>query len=272
MITARVARNVVLALTVCLIATTTAQGTANPGATREDSGKPTSVAVTEQVLSVARSAVGLADAGQPQVVEETAPILREDATPFLHADFLQRTPWVVIIPEFRLSLPSTPPGSADMYARTLNVYIDPKTRQVLKVLTDWPPSEPPIASEPAWEIATEQLRLTQEVYQEFAQGTPPITFLEALDIIQRDGGTPLIAKQITAVWVNWSKMGKEPTPMWVITLRGIPPIRPHRDVHPDALNHLRYVVDPVKKKWIYATTRPQPGGSPAEVPYPKKGP
>lgn len=215
-----------------------------------------------EVKRIACHALGLPEDTEAIIEEPAEKTLLTDRTPFLHDEFVRRAPVVVVFQNLKFVLPS---GISNKYVRTVRVYLDPKSGQVLKITTDWPNGETQIAPEPESQTATEQLRSKKEIYHAFPMGAPTISLLDALDVIQSDGGGSKSAKQIIARWVLWSRLGSDPKPMWVITLRGIPPVRPHRDVHPDALNHLRYVVDPEKKKWITATTSPQPINTEPEV-------
>lgn len=181
----------------------------------------------------------------------------EDKTPFLHDAIVNRPVWWATTEVFSLALSSTPDGWHDKYSRTLDVYLDPESGRLLKVSTRWPDGEKEIAPEPDAANAAWQLQGTREMYHGIPEEDPPISFLEAIDVIQRNGGNPLVAKQISGVWVVWSRMDKEPRPMWVITLRGIPPVRPH-EINLNLLNHMRYIVDPVAKKVLMRTTDPQP--------------
>lgn len=184
--------------------------------------------------------------------------LAHDTTPFLGDRLVGRELWRVRLDDWSLDLPSSPPGRRNGFIRGIDVFLDPQDGRLLKIETQWPPSEPPIAPQPSAESAARQMEGSGEVYVGFPDEPPPISFLEAVDIIQEQGANPLVAKQITGSWVLWSKMGSEPKPVWAITLRGIPSISPHRDVHIDLVNHMRWIVDPVQKKWLMASTTPQP--------------
>lgn len=180
----------------------------------------------------------------------------EDKTPFLHELIVNRPIWWVTTESFSLELSSTPAGWHDSYPRLLDVFLDPESGHLLKLATRWPDGEKEIAPEP--DAANAEWQMGAEKYLGTPDDDPPISFFEANDVIQRDGGNPLVAKQVTGVWVQWTSGSKEPRPMWVITLRGVPPMHRHGVSNPDLLNHLRYVVDPIKKRLIMAGTTPQP--------------
>ncbi|MCH8881838.1 MAG: hypothetical protein IID34_18380, partial [Planctomycetes bacterium] len=131
---------------------------------------------------------------------------------------------------------------------------------MLKIESRWPDGEPPIPPEPDAATATNQFwRSGNEVYHAFPVEPPPISFVEALDGLAKGIGNPLIAKQIKAQYVLWSKLDLEPRPMWIITLRGIPPweaAQPGVPVH--LRDHLRFIVDPETGRWVQALSTPQP--------------
>ena len=119
---------------------------------------------------------------------------------------------------------------------------------------------------PDGEAAEQQLQQLTERYAGLP-GTPPRrSLLQALDAILTGGiGDPLRARDIQALYVMHSYRGKPPSPAWVITLNGIPPL-PHKGpqgarVPVWQLNHIRNVVDANTGKPLFATTIPQPGPS-----------
>jgi hypothetical protein len=167
---------------------------------------------------------------------------------------------MIQLANWKLDLKSSPPGSSDTYSRELEVLLDPEDGTVLKILTRWPGDEPPIAPEPSADSASRQMMGSGlEKYHGFAANPPLISFIQALDILQQGGGNPLVAKQIIGQWVVWSRMDSKPKPMWIITLRGIPPVPAAFEGVPiDARNHFRYVIDPVEKRLVFGSSRPQP--------------
>ncbi|MHC4389663.1 MAG: hypothetical protein ACYSX1_13800, partial [Planctomycetota bacterium] len=133
-------------------------------------------------------------------------------------------------------------------------------------------------------IAEAQMRASQELYLGFPAVPPKLSLVDALDCIwSAVVGTPYEAKEIYAVYVMHSKMPQSPLgwqarPLWVITLRGIPPISfvgdpamiPGAEAAKDVgsvreLNHLRYGVDAVSGQVLFATTAPQPVGPDKKV-------
>lgn len=195
-----------------------------------------------------------------QPVHAKLVMLEQDNTPYLSNRLIGRPLWHVEVRNVALKLESSPPGYKDAYVRTLDVFLDPLTGQMLKVKSRWPAGVAPIAPEPSAEFAVMQmLGSDKEIYHGFPDVLPPISFLEALDAIQKGGGVPMGAKQIEGCWVVWSEFDRTPRPMWVITLRGIALIEAsYPGVPVDSRNHLRYIVDPVAKRWVNATTIPQP--------------
>lgn len=217
--------------------------------------------VREEALAIA-SAQSILGAAAPAVATATSAAaiveLTSDTTPYLGEGIVARPLWQVTIRDWS---PQVTEGPTELTCRSFDVDIllDPVNGAMLKLESRWPKDVPPIAPEATSESAERQMTATKERYHAFSEGNPTITFREALAAIRNGGGNPCSAVQFSAVWVRWSEFGKEPSSMWVITLRGIGPVGLHADDVPlDLQNHLRYVVDPVKKKWISATTTPQP--------------
>lgn len=180
--------------------------------------------------------------------------------PFLHDQIINRPVWRVTVRDFVFELESSPAGLKDMYIRILDTFVDPRTGQVLRVRTRLPEGFPTELREPSAEFATWQLfGGTKETYHGFPTDLPGMSFVDAVDAVQRGGWNPLASDQVTGEWVMWSTYDKKPRPVWVITLQGMPPFEAsYPGVPVDARNHLRIIVDPVSKSWIEAGTSPQP--------------
>lgn len=187
--------------------------------------------------------------------------LTDDHTPFLSERIVGRPLWQVVINNWKVELPSAASGFEDSFDRTFDVLVDAANGQILKIASRWPEGVPEISPEPpAWSAQEQMQRSGFEKYHGFPQDDPSLTFLEALDVVLREGvGSPFSAKQITAHYVVRSHMRSEPKPVWAITLRGIPPIHAaFPGVPEDARNHLRNIVDARTGEWISAGTSPQP--------------
>lgn len=217
----------------------------------------------EHAIATAREIIGVSDEDAPHVTARVV-TLAEDNTPFLHDSLIGRPIWKVVITKWRLHLRSVAPGETDSYERTFDIWVDPENGNLLKIVSRWPKGVPRIAPQPAAEFAEEQMENAGlERYHSFPRTKPSISFLEALDIVFKDGGlgSPLAAKQISAHYVVRSAMGAEPTPVWAITLWGIPPFKAaYPGVPVDARNHARHIVDAKTGKWLCAGTSPQPEG------------
>ena len=180
--------------------------------------------------------------------------------PFLYEKIVNRPVWRVTVREFVFELESSPAGFKDMYIRILDTFLDPRTGQVLRVRTRLPAGFPKELREPSAEFSTTQLfGGTKETYHGFPTDPPGMSFVDAVDAVQRAGWNPLASAQVTGEWVMWSTYDKKPRPVWVITLQGMPPLEAsYPGVPVDARNHLRSIVDPVSREWIQGGNSPQP--------------
>ena len=191
--------------------------------------------------------------------------LTEDNTPYLESQLIGKPLWHVVLRDFSLRLESSPRGLADKYVRTWDIYLDPVSGRLLKLRSRWPKGEAPMEREPNAELAAKQMRRAGgEIYHGFPRNAPKASFLDALDGMQRDGGNPLIAKQIVAQYVMRSTGGGDPMPVWAITLRGVPPFRSHPGMPQDARYEYRYIVDSETGKWISLSNIPRPAPSDAD--------
>ena len=121
--------------------------------------------------------------------------------------------------------------------------------------------------EPNAVSAERQLRASGEIYLGFPDVPPSINFLDALDIILKDGvGSPFSAKEIDALYVMYSRRNSKPCRAWVITLRGIPPLPvsippgASREIAEQVwgYNHIRTVINDETGKILLMTNWPQP--------------
>lgn len=212
---------------------------------------------TDDAMEKARMDLGIDGTRTRRVVAQTL-IVNEDNTPFLRSQIVDRPLWHVAVEDWASGY--IPEAHAGEVATTqpLEALFDPLNGHLLKVQTRWPPGIPIIAPEPNAESAVRQMSANSEAYLGWGPEPPTMSFIDALGAIARNGRDPWSARQISGVWVLWSILGKHPKPVWVITLRGIPPVRQHDDLSLDLLNHMRYIVDPETRTWIRATTTPQP--------------
>lgn len=190
-------------------------------------------------------------------------ILATDDTPFLSAQFIGRPVWRVEFEQGSLKLKSAVPSFPDAYLRKFIVTIDKNTGRLIRVESKSEEKIRDIHPEPSPVSAENQMRVGKEIYAGIPDVDPKIAFMDALDIVLAKGiGSPFLAREICGVYVIHSKMGSQPRPVWVITLRGLPPM-PLRGSSRDSVpvwqrNHMRNVVDALTGEFLLATSVPQP--------------
>ena len=214
----------------------------------------------DQAVARVREIFGLP--GHEDVATEAKIVLlAEDNTPFLSGQVIGRPVWHVVISDWKLQLKSAPPDAEDSYARTFDIFLGAEDGRLLKIVSRWPEGVPTIPPEPGPASYTDQMRRSgNEKYYDFPSEAPPIKFLDALDTVLRDGGNALGAEQIVGQYVVWSRMGRDPKPVWAITLRDTQPFweAAFPGVGISARNHMRHIVDAQTGKWICAGSTPQP--------------
>lgn len=192
--------------------------------------------------------------------------VKEDNTPFLNKEIISQPLWKVTTPKWRLRLASAMPGFEDQYERYFDILVDPRSGTILKITSRWPPGIPEMVPQPPADYAEAQMNSSgRERYHSFPANAPAITFLEALDVVLREGyGSPLEAKQILADCVVQSRMGGDPRTVWAITLRGIRIVRqppPSLDGSSSSgrelvVDKMRNIVDATTGEWLGASNLP----------------
>ena len=216
----------------------------------------------EQAIRQVVEVVGVPEDLLPGITAQLVTVA-EDDTPFLSQQIAGRPLWQVVINKWRLHLDSAIPGFEDRYERTFDVLVDPVNGNILKITSDWPEGIPRMAPEPsAWAAEEKMGRSGLEKYHSFPDAKPLISFLEALNVLQREGvGSPLVAKQIIGHYVVQSRMAREPKPVWAITLRGIemPWHGGPRGTPPTVLTRMRNIVHAETGEWLSASNQPALG-------------
>ena len=160
-----------------------------------------------------------------------------------------------------LQLKNVSPGFTDPYLRTLTVWLDADTAQCLGIFVTSPAEDPEMRPEPPAETAEVQLLAEKEVYRGIPPEDPKVTFLGALESILSMGvSSPFFAKEMDGVYVMESKLGSVLRPVWVVSLRGLPPRPVHRPgvfVPVWQRNHMRNVVDALTGSVLFANNSPQ---------------
>lgn len=226
---------------------------------QEPAQKPAwAVADSAAAIARARAILGLKDRDQ-NTLHAQIEIAEKDETPRLRQKVLGRPVWRITVPNWSFALDSSPPGFRDKYKRTVDVVLDAKDGFLVSVRSRWPENEPSIAPEPDAASAAEQMeRAGGEKYLEFPIALPAISFLGALDTIQRSGGAPLSSKQIVGQYVVRSTRYHKPRSIWAITFRGVPPIKPPPGLPTDAIYQRRWIVDAETGKWLSMSNIPKP--------------
>jgi len=185
--------------------------------------------------------------------------INDDKTPFLHDRINGRPIWRV--PFMNISInsrtfDSTGKGS-DL--RRFDVYLDPETGQLLKIISKYEGVDTNIAPEPPAEMAEMQLRNRGELYIDFPPEPTPINFMEALNPCNDT------SKEISASLIIFSikPLYETPRAVWAITRRGIGPWHFHPPRIPNAprvslplymRNHSRSVIDATTGACLFSTT------------------
>jgi hypothetical protein len=186
-------------------------------------------------------------------------VLADDNTPFLSHEVLGRTVWHVTISDSELGGAI---GAPDLHMVSspliLDVLIEPSAGKLIRIASRWPDNVAAIPPEPDADNVAEQFtRSGKEKYHDFPNEDPLVAFWQALNGVA-DCWDPKAA-QVVAQYVRWSRLDREPQPVWAITLRGIAPYEAaFPGVSEDARNHIRVIVDAFTGECICGSSTPQP--------------
>lgn len=213
----------------------------------------------EQSMAQARKALGLPKENT-LLMNTTLVALQHENTPYLNQELIGRPLWHVVLQNWSAEVKSTPSWLKDPYRRTLDIFLDPRTGQIVKIKSRWPEGEPPMADElSAGEAVEEMRRAGNEIYHGFPTTTPRVTFLDALDSMQRESGTcALAARQIVGRYVVWSRMGRKPKTVWAITVRGVPPRKAPPGAPQEPIYQYREIVDAETGNVLCGSNIPHP--------------
>lgn len=238
-------RRAKISLTLLLVVALTAhcQSEDIPGALR------TKDAALEAAIALAgidrSSALSASAADQVELIK-----FEDTTTPFLGELAANRTVWRVILPCAFTSSDGGEPIAGE-------VFLDSTTGTLLKIVCNTRPIRPDVDLELSAAEAEEQLRQCGEIYTGFPVADPIVGFVAAARNGPHD---PLSARQIVGQYVLLQFQNKPPTPVWVITFRGIPPLEPmggQADWIPEyQRNRIRMVINAVTGKVAYTSTIP----------------
>ena len=171
--------------------------------------------------------------------------------------------WKIEYADAVLEFKSAIPDYMDSHKRKFVVLLDEKTGQLISIVSKFDGKDPDLREQPSGIDAEEQLKAEDEFYYGLPDEDPQLPFLIALEVVLNKGmGSPFLAKEIYANYVLHSRGGSPQRTVWVITLRGLPPL-PARGAHGDEVpvwqrNHMRNVVDDKTAENLFATNSPQP--------------
>jgi hypothetical protein len=189
--------------------------------------------------------------------------VKDEPTPYIGKRYEGLAAWTVEFTDVALKFKSAMPNFADKYKRKFVVLLDEKTGQLISVTSHFDGKDPDLLELSPADSAERQLSEEDEVYHGLPAADPKLTFLDALEVVLNKGiGSPFVAKEIYGNFVLHSR-GKSPQrAVWVINLRGLPPLSAH-GAHGDSVpiwqrNHMRNVVEDQTATNLFATNSPQP--------------
>jgi hypothetical protein len=185
--------------------------------------------------------------------------VKGDVTPFLGDGNEGKSAWRVTYSGASLKFAAAP---TDAHRRTFEVMLETSSGSLLFITStsDGPPAAN-MRPMPSCSVATKELRDNGELYAGYPDHDSKIDFLAALEDVLRDGkGSPALAREMHAAYVFHTRLNEKPRPVWVITLRGLPPFEAHgpnpKGVAVERRTSLRNVVDAATGKVLFAANTP----------------
>lgn len=214
--------------------------------------------------------VGLPEADENAEVVLRLAKLTTDNTPYLSDQIIGRPLWHMEVRGWSVDLMSEHSSVRDPYERCLDVFVDPMNGSLLKIESRWPKNVPPMSAQASAEVATELLAASgNEVYRSFPAGIPKMSFVGALESLQRAGVNVTRAKQLIGQFVVRSTDFKKAKPVWAITLRGVFPIKVPAGWPQDDRYEYRYIIDAETGRLELITSAPSPMYLPGNFPLKK---
>lgn len=212
----------------------------------------------DETIEQACKSLGRSLVTQVPVVAQVV-TLREDNMPYLSKQFIERPLWHVEVRDVSVDRADESFPIRDRYSpRTLDVFLDPISGCILKIVSRWPEGEPRMPpTVDAATAATQMERSGKETYHGFPTRPPRITFLDALRTVENAGWVPRRARQIVAEYVMWSRMGESPRAVWAIMLRGVPVFKPPPGTPKGFQDQYRHIIDAETGKWIWTSNLPR---------------
>ena len=147
--------------------------------------------------------------------------LIDSTTPFLAKFRGGERAWCITFRDVRLAEPKKGQSDTNLL-RTFQVYVDSATGRFLKAVCDYTPLDLEEDLTISAAEAEQEITAGGETYLE-SPTFPPVSMGKALLGCPRD---PFTARQISVQYILLGEFWNSPRLVWVITLRGIPPLTP----------------------------------------------
>lgn len=215
----------------------------------------------DEAVRRAVDAIGLESIDSENVVAD--PItLSEESVPFLGATLNGRKTLRLEFNSIQLEKITKNSSLRNSHVSDLLVIVDPQSGNPVRIASRWPAKLASIAPYPPVEEVERQLRQGETRYTGIPVDPPKVTLATVLK--NAIPWSPEV-KQIVAYYVLESTPRYQDKAVWVVELRGFPPLEPPvppgadlRDIPEDARNHLRNVFDAETGDRLYSETTPQP--------------
>jgi len=165
----------------------------------------------------------------PQGADSISAVLKtvtDDNTHYLSDRIIGKPFWHITYHDLPIQLKSAPGFVRDPYHRTWDALLDPQSGVMVTIRSRWPENEALPSPEPTASVAAARMSSgSGEVYRSFPSDAPSISFWDALESLERGGVDVVTPKQVIGLYVIRATDFKPAKAVWVVTLRGLPPLK-----------------------------------------------
>ena len=181
-------------------------------------------------------------------------IIKDDVTPFLSNKINGREIWRVLYTGVDFRVPLLLSDSNVTKLRDIEVLLDPETGQLLRVIVTCREVDSTVKPEPSVLQAEQHLKRKREIYHDFIEGLPAISFIDAVFV--GVGCMPWAANMIIAQLITQSNLDGEINRVWHFICLDVPiTLATFGGTYKD-VDRARCVVDATTGVWLEMSSAP----------------
>jgi hypothetical protein len=212
------------------------------------------IAGAEDAIQQAIAYTGFAASQDPSILRLNSEIVKttpmEAELNLLHRKGAADTIWHVILKDVKFTPRDKDRPSREQKMRDFHIWIDSRSGKLLRIWSELPDTIGAVKCKPFYIKLETMIQPSQSLssYIGFPDSLPPQTLY---DILQAVDSEPFNRPEIVAYYLLESTGGSTPEPVWVIDIRGVPPmgkLRVDESKSDWGHNHIRRVIGPPGSK------------------------